>query len=140
LYPSKFIDWIVKSGVKLDHWCRDELYEKYVLDLIHTEGVETALERSLLHMQSWADDNNSVWNHYFKYVSTSRAVYDIKDGKVSPWIILNSISGKEMLATFRDDQLAAISNIIDPVVWVKKFKNHKFDLELVKQVVKESNL
>jgi hypothetical protein len=140
LYPSKFIDWIVKSGVKLDHWCRDELYEKYVLDLIHTEGVETALERSLLHMQSWADDNNSLWNHYFKYVSTSRAVYDIKDGKVSPWIILNSSTGKEMLSTFRDDQLSAISNIIDPVVWVKKFKNSKFDLELVKQVVKESNL
>lgn len=140
LYPAKFIDWIVKSGVKLDHWCREELYEKYVLELIHTESVETALERSIAHMESWAKDNNSLWNHYFKYVSTNRAVFDIKDGKVSPWLILNSTTGKEMLQNFRDDQLAAISTIIDPKVWVKKFKNQSFDLELVKTVVKEANL
>ena len=67
-------------------------------------------------------------------------MYDVKDGKVSPWIILNSASGKEMLQGFRDDQLAAISNIIDPQVWVKKFKAHTFDLELVKKIVKEANL
>lgn len=140
LYPEKFIDYVVRSGVKLDHWCREELYEKYVLNLIHTESVETALERSVSHMTSWAVENKSVWNHYFKYVSTNRAVYDIKDGKVSPWLVLNSPSGKEMLAGFRDDQLAAISNIIDPQIWVKKFKNQKFDLELVKQVVKEAKL
>jgi hypothetical protein len=140
LYPDKFIDWIVRSGVKLDHWCRDELYEKYVLELIHTESVETALERSLMHMQAWANDNNSLWNHYFKYVSTNRAVYDIKDGKVSPWIILNCKTGKNMLTNFRDDQLSAISSIIDPQVWVKKFKNQTFDLELVKSVVKEADL
>ncbi len=140
LYPEKFIEWIVRSGVKLDHWCREELYEKYILELIHTEAVETALERSIAHMQSWAGDNNSVWNHYFKYVSTNRAVYDIKDGKVSPWLILNSPTGKAMLANFRDDQLSAISNIINPQIWVKKFKGQTFDLELVKQVVKEANL
>lgn len=140
LYPQKFIEWVVRSGVKLDHWCRDELYEKYVVELIHTEGVETALERSIAHMESWAKDNNSVWNHYFRYVSTNRAVYDIKDGKVSPWLLLNCKTGKEMLANFRDDQLSAISTIIDPQVWVKKFKNRKFDLDFVKQLVKEAAL
>jgi hypothetical protein len=45
-----------------------------------------------------------------------------------------------MLQSFRDDQLAAISNVIDPQVWVKKFKSHTFDLELVKKIVKEANL
>lgn len=140
LYPEKYIDWTVRSGVKLDHWCRDELYEKYVLELIHTEAVETALERSIAHMVEWASENNSLWNHYFKYVSTNRAVYDIKDGKVSPWIILNSPSGKEMLSTFRDDQLSSIANIIAPPVWVKKFKKQTFDLELVKKIVKEASL
>lgn len=140
LYPDKFIDWIIKSGTKLDHWCREELYEQYVIALIHTESVETALERSVNHMSNWAETNNSVWNHYFNYVSTNRAVYDIKDGKVSPWLILNSKSGKKMLDQFRDDQLSAISNIIAPQVWVQKFKKQKFDLELVKQIIKESDL
>lgn len=140
LYPEQFINYVVRSGVKLDHWCRDELYEKYVVELIHTESVETALERSIAHMQNWAEANNSIWNHYFSYVSSNRAVFDIKDGKISPWLILNCKTGKEMLNNFRDDQLSAISNIIDPQIWVKKFKTRSFDLDLVKQIVRESNL
>ena len=140
LYPDHYIDWVVRSGVKLDHWCRDALYEKYVLELIHTEQVETALNRSVTHMQSWANDNNSVWSHYFKYVSVNRATYDIRDGKVSPWLILNCTTGKHLLSSLSDEQLASISNVIDPTVWVNKFKKQRTDLELVKEVVKESNL
>jgi hypothetical protein len=140
LYPDKFIDYVVKSGVKLDHWCREELYEKYVINLIHTESVETALERSIKYMEEWANENNSLWNHYFLYVSSNRASYDIKDGKISPWLVLNSKSGKKMLANFRDDQLSSISNIIDPTIWVKKFKTQKFDLDLVKRIVQEADL
>jgi hypothetical protein len=140
LYPERFIDYVVSSGVKLDHWCRDELYEQYVFDLIKREPVEVALERSISHMLSWANDNNAQWNHYFHYVSLSRACYDIKDGKVSPWLILNSTSGKTMLQKFNDEQLVHIQNIIDPPYWVSKFKKLSADVELVKQVVKESNI
>ena len=140
LYPERFIQWIVQSGVKLDHWCRDELYEQYVLELIKSEQVETALERSISHMLSWANDNNAQWNHYFLYVSLNRACYDIKDGKISPWLILNSASGKAMLQKFNDEQLASIQNIIDPPYWVGRFKRLSADVALVKEVVKESNI
>jgi hypothetical protein len=140
LYPDHYIGWVVRSGVKLDHWCRDALYEKYVLELIHTENVETALQRTVTHMQSWANDNNSTWDHYFKYVSTNRATYDIKDGKISPWLLLNSSTGKQLLTSMSDEQLSSISNVIDPEVWVKKFKKQREDVALVKDVVKEANL
>jgi hypothetical protein len=140
LYPDRFIDYVIKSGVKLDHWCRDELYEKYVLDLIRVETVETALQRSIGHMMSWADANRSQWNHYFLYVSLNRATFDIRDGKISPWLLLNSKSGKDMLAKFSDEQLAAVGTTIDPQFWMNKFKKLPADVELVRQVVKESNI
>ena len=140
LYPDRFIDYVVVSGVKLDQWCRDELYEKYVLDLIRVETVETALQRSITHMMKWGDDNNAQWNHYFLYVSLSRACYDIKDGKVSPWLILNSNSGKEMLRKLNDEQLSAIGSTIDLQFWMSKFKKLPADVALVKEVVKESNI
>jgi hypothetical protein len=140
LYPDRFIDWIVVSGVKLDHWCRDELYEKYVLDLIRVETVETALQRSITHMMKWGEDNKAEWNHYFHYVSINRACYDIRDGKISPWLILNSTSGKTMLQKFNDEQLASVGSTIDPQFWMHKFKKLPADVELVKQVVRESNI
>ena len=140
LYPDKFIDYVVTSGVKLDHWCRDELYDKYVIDLIKKENVETALERSISHMMNWGENNQAAWNHYFLYVSLSRAVFDVRDGKVSPWLILNSKNGKDMLRKFNNEQLTAIGPIMDIPFWLNKFKKLPADTELVKQVIKESNI
>jgi hypothetical protein len=140
LYPDKFINYVVTSGVKLDHWCRDELYDKYVVDLIRTENVETALERSIKHMMEWGENNQAQWNHYFLYVSLNRAVFDVRDGKVSPWLILNSKNGKDMLKKFNDEQLIAIGSIMDLPFWLNKFKRLSADTELVRQVVKESNI
>ena len=122
LYPEKYVDYVVTSGVKLDHWCREEMYEKYALELIKKEGVQTALERSIMTMMDWADENNSVWNHYFNYVSLNRAIYHIKDGKISPWLILNCKSGKDMMNKFNDEQLEIIFNIMDPQHWARRFK------------------
>ena len=140
LYLDRYIDYVVTSGVKLDHWCREELYYAYVLDLVKREPAETALERSISTMVEWSLANNSVWNHYFKYVTPTRAVYDIKDGKVSPWLVLNAPSGVNMLNKLNDEQLSMIFEVMDPNHWGKRFKNYPADLELVKTVVKEAGL
>ena len=140
LYPDKFIDYVVKSGVKLDQWCKDSIYDKYVLDLVKTECVEVALERSVKHMVAWGEENNAEWNHYFKYVSLSRATFDIKDGKISPWVVLNCNSGKELLRKLDDVQLQAISSIMDLPYWLSKFKKKPTDVDLVKTVIKQSNI
>lgn len=140
LYPMKYIDWIVTSGIKLDHWCNEDLYYKYVLDFIKKETAETALKRSIETMIDWADSKNSNWAHYFKYVSQSKAIYDIRDGKMSPWVVLNCTTGKNMLKNFTDEQLGMITSVIDPSFWSKKFKNHIADVEMIKALAKENNL
>lgn len=141
LYPEKYIDYVVTSGVKLDHWCREEMYQKYAIELIQKEGVETALERSVTTMMEWAaDQEDAPWNHYFYYVSLNRAVWHIKDGKMSPWLLLNCKSGKEMLSKFNDEQLNMIFHIVDPSHWALRFKRQPKDVDLVREVVKESKL
>jgi len=140
LYPEKYIDYVVTSGVKLDHWCKEELYEKYALELILKEDVHTALERSINNMVSWAEDKSAPWNHYFLYVSLNRAVWDIKDGKISPWLILNCKSGKEMLGKFNDEQLSMVYHVINPQHWAMRFNRQTSDVQLVKEVAKESKL
>ena len=141
LYPERYVDHVVTSGVKLDHWCKEELYEQYATNLIKKENVETALERSIMTMMEWAEDNPPApWNHYFDHVSLNRAVWNIKDGKISPWLILNSSSGKKMMAKLNEEQLGIIYNIMDPEHWAMRFKRQIDDVQLVKDVAKESNL
>ena len=141
LYPEKYIDHVVTSGVKLDHWCREEMYEQYAINLIKKEGVETALERSVITMMEWADEQEQApWNHYFHHVSLNRAVWHIRDGKISPWLILNCASGKEMLSKLNDEQLEIVYPMINPEHWAVRFKRQTADVQLVKDVAKESKL
>lgn len=140
LYLDRYIDFVVTSGVKLDHWCREDLYYRYVLDLVKKEPAEVAIERSLKTMMDWAEANNAQWNHYFKYVSLNRAVYDIKDGKISPWIVLNSGTGREMLGKLNDEQLGIVFEVMNPDFWARRFKTFPADLDFVKQVVEEGKL
>jgi len=141
LYPEKYVDYVVTSGVKLEQWCKEELYERYAIELIKKEDVTTALERSVLTMTEWAKDNPpAAWNHYFNLININRAVYHIKDGKISPWIVLNSNSGKRMLDNFNEEQLKMIYHIMDPEHWTLKFKKQPKDVELAKEIIKKSNL
>jgi len=140
LYMEKYVDYVIVSGVKLDNWCKDELYEKYAVELIRKESVETALERSINTMVDWGKENNAAWNHYFRYVSPNRAVWHIKDGKVSPWLVLNCESGRAMLDKFSDEQLDMIYHVLDPKHWAIRFKRSPADVELIKQITEESKL
>ena len=140
IYPERFIDYVIKSGIKLDHWCRDELYDAYISELIKIEPADGAIQRSIKTMMEWADSNNAPWEHYFQYVNLNRATHDIKEGLISPWLILNTKSGKELLQRMNDEQLEIIGPIIDPQFWIRRFKSLPADIELIKDVVKEAKI
>jgi hypothetical protein len=140
LYPDKFIDFVIKSGVKLDHWCRDELYEKYLYEMLKVEPVEAAVQRTITTMMEWSDSSGAQWYHYFNYANFNRAVHDIRNGKISAWVLLNCKSGKDMLANFNDDQLSMIEPALDVAYWVKHFKSKPADVVMVKEICRESGI
>jgi hypothetical protein len=140
MYMEKYIDHMVTSGVKIDRWCEDKHYENYVVQLILKESVHTALERSVDTMLKWADDNNSVWNHYFLYVSPNRFTWDIRDGKISPWLVLNCTTGKTALSKLNDEQLGLLAVVLDPSHWADKFRKQAADVKLVKEVAVGADL
>jgi hypothetical protein len=140
IYPEKFIDFVIKSGVKLDHWCRDELYEQYLYEMLKVEPVESAIQRTITTMMEWGDTSGAQWYHYFNYANFNRAVYDIRNGKISAWVMLNCKSGKTMLSSFNDDQLTLIEPALDLVYWTKHFKSKSADVSMVKEICKESGI
>lgn len=140
LYPEKFMDYVIKSGVKLDHWCRDELYDSYLFDMLKNEPVESAVQRSIQTMMEWGDVSQAEFNHYFRYVNLNKAVHDIRNGKISPWVTLNCKGGKDLLNKLNNDQLDIIAPAFDLPWWLKKFKASPADVVLVKEICKEAGI
>lgn len=140
IYPDKFVDYVIKSGVKLDHWCRDELYEKYLYEMLKVEPVEAAVQRTLNTMMEWGDENSANFAHYFDYVNLNRAVHDMLGGKISPWLILNCNSGKIMISKMNDEQLEMIAPVFDVKFWFKKFKEYPADAAMIQEICRETGI
>jgi hypothetical protein len=140
LYPEKFIEFVIKSDIKLDHWCRDELYDTYLYEMLKIEPVEAACQRTITTMIEWSDTSGAQWNHYFNYVNFNRAVHDIRNGKISAWVILNCTSGKKMLENFNDEQLELIDKALDIPYWVKHFNANKEDVAVVREICEGSGI
>lgn len=137
IYPDKFIDYVIKSGVKLDHWCRDELYEQYLYEMIKVEPVESAVQRTLTTMMEWGEEQSADYTHYFLYASLNRVVHDIRNGHISPWVIINTQSGQTTVKKMSDEQLNMIAPAFDVPYWLRKFKEVPADVALVKEICKE---
>lgn len=140
LYPEKFVDFVIKSGVKLDHWCKDQLYEQYLFEMLKVEPVESAVQRSLQTMMEWGNEHHAEFNHYFSYVSLNRSVHDIRNGNISPWIVLNTVSGQTMVKNMTDEQLEMIAPAFDVPYWLRRFKDLPADVVLVKEICREAGI
>ena len=138
--PEKFIDFVITSGVKLDKWCSDTVYETYIRELNKKETAERAVERGILLMQQWGMENDRPFNVFFREISKPRAIHWIKSGRISPWIIFNSMSGTELLNSFNDHELNLINEYLEPTFWTRKFEVRKDDVIFVKEILEKAGI
>jgi hypothetical protein len=108
--------------------------------MLKVEPVESAVQRTLQTMMEWAEEQSAEFNHYFIYASLNRAVYDIRNGRISCWLLLNSKSGKDMVSKMNDEQLNIIAPAFDIKFWMKKFKENPADVILVEEICKEAGI
>ncbi len=132
LDPERFAEWLIKNGKKLSDWGKDSLYDEFLLDYVKKESGMRALERNIIYLSSWADENQCNWQEYFAKASTFRAVYDIRSAKISPWILYLSQTGDQLLVRFSDEQVKMVEHIIDAGFWMKLFSVNKEEVREVK--------
>ena len=140
LQPEQFTEWLIKTGVKLKLWISDAQYDKFLKEYVKKEPGLKALERTVIYMAKWGEENNKDWQSYFVNVSPSRAVYDIRSGKVSPWVLYLSNTGGTLLERFNDEQVKMIQDNIDPPFWMKLFKKNKDEVAEIKETCERANL
>lgn len=140
LQPEIFAEWLIRNGVKLNEWCKDATYDKFLLEYVKKETGLRALERSILYLVEWSKESDKEWSNYFREVSSSRAVYDIRACKISPWLIYLSNSGGELLTRLNDEQVKMIDHIIDANFWMDVFKRNSEEVDEVQLACETAGL
>jgi len=133
--PELFLDFCIKNGLKLKDWFKPSVYELYLRELNKKESPEKGVERTILLMKQWSDQTGNNYNDFFRLIEPNLFINYVKQGRISPWIIYNSNSGRIMLEErLNDDQLSIILEWIDPDYWKKKFLVNKKDKEFFKKL------
>ena len=138
--PEKFAEWLIREGKKLQDWNKDKMYSDYLLEFVQKEPGMRALERTITYFATWAKENNTDFNQYFRTVSTPRAVHDIRSAKVSPWVLHLSESGVELLGRMSNEQIEMIKPLIDTHFWVRVFMKSKEETDEVEAMCVQAGL
>ena len=131
LNVSRFVDWLLKNQIKLDTWTSDQTYTKYLTEYLREEDAFDAIARSVITTNELAEQEKILCKDALRYCNRNKLCYAITTGKLSPWILYQSESGKKFLDELNETQVKMIIDYINPELWAIKFKR---DVNIVPQI------
>lgn len=140
LYTEQYIDFVIKNGVKLKDWTKDFVYEFYIIDLIQKEPAISATDRTITEIMEWCEKNNITFTDFFSSVNANEAAYLIKTGRISPWVLYLCSTGGNLLDRFNEDHSKMIGEIIEPGIWMRKFKKSDEDVNYIKGLLEQAGI
>lgn len=133
-----FADWLIRGNVKLDHWCRDQIYADYLLEHVRRENVGDALARAVMTAQEWSEDTGNPVADYLRYGNDNRLCHDTTRGRVTAWTIYNCASGQEFLARINPEQITMIWCWIDTDIWQRRFQDYPADQSYAQEILRQA--
>jgi hypothetical protein len=138
--PTRFIDFVIKGNIPLDHWCHDTVYEQYVREYTKSELPEDALERMILLMQQWSMQTGEPWYDFFRKINTNLAIQWLQSGRISPWILYNADSTNNFLDRCSSEQLNMITKWAPNASWRIKFNRNPEGVQFIKKTLKDAGI
>jgi hypothetical protein len=135
LAPERYLEWLIVHQIKLENWSKDSVYNRYLADQSKKETVERALERFVLHAESWSEKTGNHWSRYWQEISMNRLIHDIKMGKISPWILLSYPPAKQRLEELPDELVTEVADTIDLAYWQRKIEVNKPTVKWIQEVM-----
>lgn len=131
----EYIEFLAKNDVALDKWCDDGIYYLFVSHISLNETPYAAIEKTIKTMHGWGEETGLQWSDYFESCNQYKVISNIKNGKVSPWVIYNTTSGKNFLRTLDKKTVRDLYKFVDPDKWMAKMSIHKKDVSVIVSIL-----
>jgi hypothetical protein len=136
--PTQFLEWLLKQNKKIDHWASDRIYTEYLTWYVTVEAVSDAVARAIEQSIQWQEQTGHPAADMLRYGNVNALCYEITAGRISAWVIYNSVSGQEFLNNLNSEQIGMIWPYIDSDVWQKKFHDYPADQTWVEEILKKA--
>lgn len=133
--PMCYVDWLLKSRTPLDSWNSDRIYTQYLIEYLQREDAGDALQRTIDNMLKLSEEQNVELRDVFRYISTNKLCYYITCGKISPWLLYHSDTGRQFLGSLSPDHLNVIKDYIEPDAWNIRFRRYPESVKLADTII-----
>lgn len=140
LDQNRFVDFLFQNQIKDRDWCKDKVYEAYIVDLLGKEPAQRGLERSIETMDEWAQRTGYQFNEFFIHVAPAEATHMIRMGKISPWVLYLAGTSDALWPRLSSEQGAIINSIINPDVWYVRFQKKQDECDFVREMLSEAGV
>jgi hypothetical protein len=131
----RYADWLMKNKIKIDSWCSDSNYTKFLIDYLKDEDPLDAIARSIETSIKLAKSENVQSKDCLRYCNKNKICYAITSGKISPWMIYQSESGVKFVESLDVTQQKMILDYINPEQWAVKFHRDIIKVAEVKELL-----
>lgn len=137
---GKYTKFLLSNNVPIKHWCDESIYNTFIDRTIKSEPPEMAVERTITTMENWGYTNNKPFQNFFIEAEPTYILTSIKQGKISPWVVYNTSSGKKFMKRLTPTHIQTLYGLIDPDFWSYEFKKHKNEVSAISAVLKSAGL
>lgn len=134
----RFTMWVLENNKKIDHWCKDSIYEEYLLYLLYKEKSDDALARAIEESINWGEENNALPQDLVRHGNDNTVCYMITTGRISAWVLYNSVSGQQFLERLNTEQQRMVWPFIDPERWSSIFQKYHADQIYVSEILDQA--
>lgn len=132
----RFTDWLLKNQIKIDTWCQDTIYTKYLIEYLRVEDHWDGIHRSVETTIRMAREQEIQPHDLLRYGNVNKICYAITTGKISPWMLYQSDSGVHFLETLNPEHVKLIIEYINPEQWALKFHRNPDHVTEIKSLLK----
>ena len=132
-----YTDYLLKEQISIDNWNSDKNYTDFLIRYLRIEDPFDAVERSVKTCSDLSVDERIYPKDVLRYGNRNKICYKITTGKISPWLLYQSISGREFLDKLDEGQVKLILDYINPEQWALRFKKYPEEVENIKTLLSE---
>ena len=135
---ERYIQWLIQNNKKIDYWCRDSVYEEYLLKHVFEENSIDAVARAFKAGIDWQEKNQNPAQDYLRYGNRNAIVYAITTGRISGWVLYNCASGQALLESLNSEQLAMVWPWVNPDQWTQKLHDYPAEANEAKTLLQQA--
>lgn len=135
---NRYADWLLRNQVRIDDWCKDSIYDRFLKEHLRDEDPYDAIARSIETTIDCAKIEQIKSGDYLRYGNKNRICSLIVNGKISPWMLYQSESGINFLETIDSGQQQLILDYISPELWAIKFRRNEDVVTVIKELLNEA--